>query len=109
MSVLRGYVKLTLPAVFTAPFARAECVAIEQWYRADGWVLLWDWKRGACVGSSRPQQTIHAVSFVQSGASFWTFGERHLRVWTVPSIDSTSNDQTQKVCPLAQERQAGVR
>ncbi|KAI8992303.1 hypothetical protein BDB01DRAFT_832616 [Pilobolus umbonatus] len=50
-------------------------------FQHDGYLYVWDWKKGAKLAGNKVTSRVNAVSFSKDGSYFVTAGLRHVKFW----------------------------
>ncbi|KAG2173149.1 hypothetical protein INT43_004522 [Umbelopsis isabellina] len=61
-------------------------------FQHDGYLNVWNWRKGIKVASNRVTSRVNAMSFSKNGSHFITAGLRHIKFW---NLNSTAGKQAQ--------------
>jgi WD40 repeat protein len=50
-------------------------------FQHDGYLYVWDWKKGIKLAGNKVTSRVNAVSFSKDGSYFVTAGLRHVKFW----------------------------
>jgi WD40 repeat protein len=51
----------------------------------DGYLYVWDWKKGIKLAGNKVTSRVNAISFSKDGSFFVTAGLRHVKFWYLDS------------------------
>jgi hypothetical protein len=54
-------------------------------FQHDGYLNVWNWRKGTKVASNRVTSRVNAMAFAQDGTHFITAGLRHIKFWNLSS------------------------
>jgi WD40 repeat protein len=66
-------------------------------FQHDGYLNVWNWRKGIKVASNRVTSRVNAMAFSKDGSHFITAGLRHIKFW---NLNSTTGKQPQGVSPI---------
>lgn len=81
MCVLKGHKFGIVSVAFSSDMRHLASVGFQH----DGYLNVWNWRKGTKVASNRVTSRVNAMAFAQDGTHFITAGLRHIKFWNLSS------------------------
>jgi WD40 repeat protein len=83
--VLKGHKFGIVSVAFSSDMRHLASVGFQH----DGYLNVWNWRKGTKVASNRVTSRVHAMEFAKDGSHFITAGLRHIKFWNLSSTGKT--------------------
>ncbi|KAI9287154.1 WD40-repeat-containing domain protein [Umbelopsis sp. AD052] len=83
--VLKGHKFGIVSVAFSSDMRHLASVGFQH----DGYLNVWNWRKGTKVASNRVTSRVHAMAFAKDGTHFITAGLRHIKFWNLSPAGKT--------------------